>query len=232
MAKRSARSITNQSCSQLETSIAVVTRKLKTYGWQCMGLAIVGAGAIYGCLELYPEYLWYTGAAAASALAINAYLALEHYYNYLRYCNTLRATIHGLNVTRSMTAARLELSTAFRVSDMWDWTLGDVHAFTHDRLAARKRIWMIKSVPNPAAGETYTVVYNGFYEHLYFLFAFDMSAHEFMVKLKEKTVEQVTELAQSPDLASRIQGKFLEARSLTLVFDSYYKTFAQTRRTN
>ena len=219
--KRSARSITNQTCSQLAAHITLASSKLKVHGWWTVGLITIGAGMIYGCLQLYPDYLWYAGGIAASSIMINAYLSLEHYYNYLRYCNALRATNHDLNVTRALTAAKLELS-AFRIQDMWDWTSRDVHTLLYDRLTARKQIWMIKA-HTTITGETCTVIYNGFYEHLYFVFMHDPSAQEFMDRLNELTANQVTDLAQSPDDASRLQTEFLQTRIHTQMFRHYYE---------
>lgn len=173
------------------------------------------------------EEKWFAIGIGSSMILLCLFPFIGNVYKYLQCSEQWRVTNHKLNVMRAMKAASIEMKT-IEMKDVHTWNRHDINSVIFERLDNRKVSWNILSNSNPVTLEAHYVVYNLYYENLYFIFGSEILAKEFLRNIQKISATDVTRIANDPIEAERIHNEFVHSHMHALIFDHYYRQLPST----
>lgn len=188
------------------------------------GIIVVFCGISYCCHRLSNDNqtnktLIIAPLICAATITINSfYNLISSMFNIIKINVHCQKNSHELEIVRILHAVTKQFNESnFKINDR---QISTIHIM--EKLDSRKIEWSVSKKEYEPKKHTY-VVYNGYYENLFFVFNVQDIANDFLMELKKMPIYQIDELAKNPKLVNVIQQDFIKDHFLKKLTISYFE---------
>lgn len=169
------------------------------------------------------KYTIYAYVGSGLILINNIYGILAHTYNNIRYNKQLNIINHGIQIERAAKAIASEMQSLGIINGV---DQESIDAIIYNKINEEKNKWLLS---NYYSSEQITyVVYNSYYENLFFTFNIEKTANDFIAELEKIDHKQIDYLSNNPIYAQNMKNEFIKNRIYTNLIYGYYTSMNNT----
>lgn len=207
-----------ESCNQTVSAIKYNTKLI------LLNAAISGSTfyLLYKYADVPKQYLISLECLASALMMNNVYNGLANLYHNIKLNRQLSIINHNKDICRAIKASEYQfnyLDVNLKEISNESYINNTIHSkITDKKLLWHKTLYNVECEP-----KMIYVVFNDFYEKLFFVFTMEKVADAFMAKVKELTIEQIDDLSKDSIKAEKFQKEFVQDFLYVSMVCHYYK---------